>query len=197
MTLMWPAKQGPEYDMFTYLSYMTAPDQPGFLINQLWSNMDFRNLFVTRYANLLNTTFRPERMAGIISQAADAIAPEIETHFRRWGRSYSQSQWQQAVDSALVQYTATRHARHVGSPEPEVRPRRHRQLNRPEQRLERRGWVSCSKWRPYPTDDGGRDQPRDLDGHIFPQPASRSSGGSRDWLCLRQMGGNYRDRANP
>ncbi len=103
--------EGPNFDMFAYLSSskMTGGSEPGFLINQLWSNMEFRNYFVTRYANLLNTSFRPERLAGIIAAAADAIAPEIETHFRRWGRTHTQARWLQAVDSALVQYTATRH----------------------------------------------------------------------------------------
>jgi len=58
---------------------------------------------------MLNATFRPERLAGIIAQAADTIAPEIERHFRRWGRAHTQAQWQDAVHSALIQYTATRH----------------------------------------------------------------------------------------
>lgn len=103
--------EGPDFDMFAYLSDndMTGAKEPGFLINQLWQNMDFRNHFVTRYANLLNTTFRPERLADLIHQAADVIAPEIERHFRRWGRAHTQAQWRQAVDHALVQYTARRH----------------------------------------------------------------------------------------
>ena len=103
--------KGSGYNMFDYLSDndMTGRNEPGFLINALWQNMDFRNLFVTRYANLLNTTFRPERMAGIIGSAANAIAPEMETHFRRWGRTYTQAQWRQAVTNALVLYTAARH----------------------------------------------------------------------------------------
>ena len=105
-------EKGAGYNMFDYLSSdkMTGRSEPGFLINKLWSNMDFRNQFVTRYANLLNTTFRPERMAGIVTQAAALIAPEIETHYRRWGRSYTKAQWQQAVTNALVTYTAARQA---------------------------------------------------------------------------------------
>jgi uncharacterized repeat protein (TIGR02543 family) len=65
---------------------------------------------VTRYVNLLNTTFRPERTAAIVSEAANAIAAEIEKHFRRWGRTHTRQQWEQAVDQALIQYTARRHA---------------------------------------------------------------------------------------
>ena len=103
-------ENGSSYNMFTYLSgsSMTGKREPGFLINALWQNSDYRTFFATRYANLLNTTLRPERMAGIIGQDANAIAPEIETHYRRWGRTYTQSQWRQAVTNALVQFTAAR-----------------------------------------------------------------------------------------
>jgi uncharacterized repeat protein (TIGR02543 family) len=104
--------QGPYFNMFGYLtgSIMTETNEPAFLINQLWRNPDFNRHFVGRTINLLNTTFRPERLAGIVSAAAHAIEPEIETHFRRWGRPYTQAQWHQALTSALIQYTAVRHS---------------------------------------------------------------------------------------
>ena len=105
-------EEGADFDMLDYLSSskMTGGSEPGFLINQLWSNWNFRNHFVNRYANLLNTTFRPERMAAIITDAADAIAPEVERHFQRWGRTFTQAQWRTAVTDVLIDYTATRHA---------------------------------------------------------------------------------------
>ena len=103
-------EEGATFDMLSYLSSskMTGGSEPGFLINQLWSNMDFRNYFVMRYANLLNTTFRPERTAAIIRAAADTVAPEVEQHFRRWGRNTTQTQWRQAIET-LVQYVTARH----------------------------------------------------------------------------------------
>lgn len=102
--------EGAAFNMLAYLSSsdMTGGSEPGFLINQLWSNMGFRNHFVTRYANLLNTTFLPQRTSALVSQAAAVIAPEIVTHFKRWGRSTTQAQWSLAVSNVLVQYTATR-----------------------------------------------------------------------------------------
>ena len=105
-------EQGGNFDMFDYLSDkdMTDVREPGFLINKLWKNPSYRNYFVTRYANLLNTTFRPERTGALISLAAQAIAPEIETHFRRWGRTFTRDQWQETVNTALIQFAATRHA---------------------------------------------------------------------------------------
>jgi hypothetical protein len=105
-------EKGTNYNMLSYLSSneMTGKSEPGFLINQLWSNNDFKNYFVTRYANLLNTTFRPERMAQIITNAASVIEPEIEKHYRRWGRTTTKAQWQQAVKTEMIQYTGSRHA---------------------------------------------------------------------------------------
>jgi len=103
--------KGTNFNMFTFLSGsdMTGKREPGFLINQLWSNTEFKNYFVMRYENLLNTTFRPERMTQIITNAAAAIETEVEKHYRRWGRSYTKVQWQQEVNTVLVQYTASRH----------------------------------------------------------------------------------------
>ncbi|NLX25699.1 MAG: hypothetical protein GXY61_07040 [Lentisphaerae bacterium] len=104
--------KGADFDMLKYLSSnkMSGGSEPGFLINQLWSNWNFRNYFVTRYANLLNTTFRPERMAAIITEAADAIAPEVESHFQRWGHSFTEEQWRTTVTNVLIDYTTERHA---------------------------------------------------------------------------------------
>ena len=101
---------GVNRNMLTYLSgsKMTGLKEPGFLINKLWSNGTFKDQFIRRYTELLNTTFRPERTSAIIAAAADEIDGEIETHYRRWGRSFSKTDWKKAVGDALVSYTAQR-----------------------------------------------------------------------------------------
>jgi hypothetical protein len=105
-------EKGSDYNMFSYLtsSKMTGLREPGFLFNALLANMNYTVTFVTRYANLLNSSFRPERSAELVTQAAAAIAPEIETHFRRWGRTTTQSEWSLSVSNAIVQYAAARQA---------------------------------------------------------------------------------------
>lgn len=97
-------------NMLTYLSSgkMSGVNEPGFLINKLWGNATFKNEFIRRYTELLNTTFRPERTSAIINAAADEIDGEIERHYRRWGRDYTKSDWRKAVGDALVSYTAQR-----------------------------------------------------------------------------------------
>lgn len=101
---------GVNRNMLTYLSAndMTSVTEPGFLINRLWQNASFKQEFIRRYTELMNTTFRPERTAAVIHAAAAEIEGEIETHFRRWGREWTQANWRQAVDRALVAYTAQR-----------------------------------------------------------------------------------------
>ena len=104
-------ERGADYNMFTYLSDrdMTGDREPGFLINQLWSNADYRTAFVARYTELLNTVFTPGRMERMIRAAAADIEPEIEAHFRRWGRTTTAGEWRRAVDTALVSFTAARY----------------------------------------------------------------------------------------
>lgn len=105
-------EKGSGIDMFAYLSAegMRELGQPAFLINELWKNSGYRASFAARYERVLNTAFRPEGTAAAISRAADGIAPEIENHFRRWGRPYTQAQWRQAVDVTLIRFAAARHA---------------------------------------------------------------------------------------
>jgi len=104
--------EGTNYNMFTYLkgSAMKGRHEPAYLIDTLWDIDDYRTNFVSRYANLLNTTFRPERTEKIVTLAADAIASEMETHYRRWGRPYTQTQWRQAVTNEIMSYSASRYA---------------------------------------------------------------------------------------
>ncbi|MDA3924570.1 MAG: CotH kinase family protein [Kiritimatiellae bacterium] len=104
-------EEGSDFDMFDYLSdkSMTNIDEAGFLINELWKNMTFRNLFISRYADTLNTCFRPAHTTATIADAAQEIASEISTHFVRWGRTTTSTQWQNAFYSSLISYSAERY----------------------------------------------------------------------------------------
>jgi hypothetical protein len=65
--------------------------QPHF--NRLLANADFRNRFVNRFADLLNTAFKPARVVGIIDEAAARVAGEMPRHIDRWPRLGSYSGW--------------------------------------------------------------------------------------------------------
>ncbi|MBQ9430683.1 MAG: CotH kinase family protein [Kiritimatiellae bacterium] len=104
-------EKGYDFDMFDYLSKnrMKDYDEPGFIINMLWKNEQYRNYFVNRYTTLLNTVFKPERTANIIRSAAAAIEPDLIQHYRRWGRETTLAEWTNAVNYALVDFTAARY----------------------------------------------------------------------------------------
>ena len=105
-------EEGSDFNMFAYLSAdgMKDVNQPGFLINALWANAAYRDFFVLRYERMLNTFLRPSRTSEILWSAADEIANEVETHFRRWGRTYTQDDWKQAVDETLIRFASERYA---------------------------------------------------------------------------------------
>ncbi|MDD2598298.1 MAG: CotH kinase family protein [Kiritimatiellae bacterium] len=65
--------------------------QPQF--DRLLANPDFKNRFVNRFADLINTAFLPARVNTIIDQAAAAVESEIPRHIERWRRMGSLANW--------------------------------------------------------------------------------------------------------
>ncbi|MFM1944697.1 MAG: hypothetical protein RI897_3679 [Verrucomicrobiota bacterium] len=54
------------------------------LLRRLLDNPDFRNRFIQRCADLLNTTFHPDRVQQTLATMAEVIRPEIPAHLERW-----------------------------------------------------------------------------------------------------------------
>jgi len=80
------------YDTDT-LAHATASDsdwafnRPAstFLLRKLLENDTFRNKFINRFADQLNTAFLPGRVISVIDEMQAAIADEIPMHGHRWG----------------------------------------------------------------------------------------------------------------
>ena len=70
--------------------------QPHF--DNLLANSDFRNRFVNRFADLINTAFKPERVVSIIEAAALKVQTEMPRHIDRWGRMLNTSRWNSNID---------------------------------------------------------------------------------------------------
>ncbi|EZH66384.1 hypothetical protein DH09_10650 [Bacillaceae bacterium JMAK1] len=70
-----------------------------FLFSSLLENEDFRNEFIQRSAQYLNTNFNPETVVSTIDDMADTIAPEIPAHIERWGEPASIENWEGQVNS--------------------------------------------------------------------------------------------------
>lgn len=73
------------------------PEWSTLLFRKLLENNDFRNYFVNRFADMLNTTFLPERLMTIIEQMKNDISGEISRHGMRWS-VFTQESWESNVE---------------------------------------------------------------------------------------------------
>ena len=67
------------------------------LFRKLVANQEFRNAFVSRYADELNTRFLPRSINVHLDSLAAHIQPEIAAHYERWGSNYST--WQNNLNN--------------------------------------------------------------------------------------------------
>ncbi|MEJ2627110.1 MAG: CotH kinase family protein [bacterium] len=96
------------YDDLAYmhntLEFATDPDGPPFpnppwstlLIRHLLENIEFRNSFINRFADYMNTIFTPDEVIDHIDSLKIQIENEMENHFTKWG-GYMSS-WRNEVE---------------------------------------------------------------------------------------------------
>jgi len=65
------------------------------IFNRLLTNPGFRQYYVNRYADLMNTGFKPAYMINLLDSMAAMIEPEIPKHVIRWGGSLQE--WQNNI----------------------------------------------------------------------------------------------------
>jgi len=88
------------YSSSNSLAFATDPNGPGWpnppwstlILRKLLENTEFRNQFVNRFADLMNSTFLPERINKAIDEKRDVIADEMITQLQRW-KAGSQAVW--------------------------------------------------------------------------------------------------------
>jgi hypothetical protein len=80
----------------------------------LLKNPDFKNKFVHRYADFLNTTFATDRMLKIFDDNVDAIQSEMPRQIARWGKPTTVKSWQSLV-SALRGLVSNRRVQMIQS----------------------------------------------------------------------------------
>lgn len=66
------------------LEWATQEMEATLLIRRLLENNTYKNYFINRFADLLNTTFKEERVFSIIDAYKSIYSPEIEENGRRW-----------------------------------------------------------------------------------------------------------------
>ncbi len=90
------------------LAYATDPDggdwPPNppwstFLIRSLLENEEFRNGFINRFGDLMNSIFRPEHMVSLIDRYSMALETEIIGHMEQWGHpGTSMEKWYENIE---------------------------------------------------------------------------------------------------
>src|SRR5690606_18518460 len=81
---------GEQHYMQDTLAHATAPngqdwpnpDWSTFLLRTLLQNDDFRTQFASRFADLLNSSFAPERVVPMIESMKEPLLPEISEHMK-------------------------------------------------------------------------------------------------------------------
>jgi len=96
----WSGLYSYQYDM---IAYVTDPEGGGWPPNWPWStllirslleNESFRNGFINRFADLLNTVFQTDHMLAFLNETKAVIEPEIGKHIDRWAYpAATESQW--------------------------------------------------------------------------------------------------------
>ncbi|HEY3371658.1 MAG TPA: CotH kinase family protein [Prolixibacteraceae bacterium] len=100
------------------LAFATDPNGPGWpnppwstlMLRKLLENSVFRNQFVNRFADLLNSNFRADNVNKAIDQKSEAITDEIANHLKKWNGG-TKDYWLSNVQQ--MKYFATARATNV------------------------------------------------------------------------------------
>ncbi len=71
-------------NIFDYFRNNNQPNPYWEIFNGLNQNTEFKNYFVNRYADLMNTTFQPDYYLPIVESMYQQLLPDLPKHFERW-----------------------------------------------------------------------------------------------------------------
>jgi len=83
---------------------------PTFLLRSLLKNEAFRNVFINRQADFLNTIFRPDVVTATIVAMRDTLEPLMAEHIARWGYPRSMDAWKAHIRDVMVDFAEKRPA---------------------------------------------------------------------------------------
>lgn len=72
------------------------PPWSTFILRNLLENASYKNLFINRFCDHLNTSFHPDRVLDHIDQKKQLLLPEIERHHKRWKHRFEH--WEHEVE---------------------------------------------------------------------------------------------------
>ena len=89
---------------FNELKYAFNQNQTHFkILKSFWRNANFRDYFVMRYIDLLNTTYTSENMRAVLEDIWQTMYPSMERHFKRW-EAYSMDLWENHFKVKLLDF---------------------------------------------------------------------------------------------
>ena len=94
---------------FNSLEHATAPDNVGWpnppestlFLRRLLENDGFKQQFISRMAELLNWTFKRERVQSMLYQLYDTYSPEYNEHNNRWQALYNEQTLENNYDNLI------------------------------------------------------------------------------------------------
>lgn len=97
---------GPTAYTHNTLAFATEPNGPAYpnpplstlLLRSLLTNSDFKQYFINRFADLLNTVYLSQHMVQVIDSLKSNITAEMPAHIHRWSRPISMSSWNSNVN---------------------------------------------------------------------------------------------------
>jgi hypothetical protein len=87
-----------DFSMLDQTERITNAKNNQTIFSKLMDNSDFKDRFVTRYTDLLNTTFKPIRLLSMIDSMAQTIELTIDDHIDRWRGIPSISVWNTSIN---------------------------------------------------------------------------------------------------
>ncbi|GAB2787587.1 hypothetical protein GCM10027275_35500 [Rhabdobacter roseus] len=80
------------------LEHATANNESTRVLRRMLDNTTFRTDFISRFTDLLNSTFLPARTVPMLEQTKQLYAPEMEAHITRWANIPNFATWEASVD---------------------------------------------------------------------------------------------------
>lgn len=98
-------------DFLDVAIHPTTANPHSTMLEGLLANTEFKNYFVDRYADLMNTEFLPATMQASADELHDEMLPEMARHFNRWGGSFwggligpasNVAEWENEIDTMMT-----------------------------------------------------------------------------------------------
>lgn len=96
-------EEGPAHNTLAFATDPNGPEWPNppwstFLLRRLLQNDTFTRQFINRYADLLNTSFKEERVVAVIDSIYHLFQTGMQEHIDRWRRPETIADWEADLD---------------------------------------------------------------------------------------------------